>query len=732
MSLEQLTETHRPDVARGGACVLIARNGSDERTRKCVESVLAHTAPEVFVALVEPTSGGVSRALELSAPADVVLLSEPCLLGAGWLEAMRQAAYGDTTTASASALATVGTALALNDPSAREVDLDKLASGVAEHTMRLRPRLAAVVGPCVYLRRDALELVGGLDAELELDSALSVDFAQRCVLSGLAHVAADDVLVAPLDRADALESPLSPELRKRYPYLAEPPAIAASRALPRSLEAARRSRPRLPVTVDVRALEGAMTGTQRHILELVKALAATEALHLRLLTSPAMTAAESDLLGSLPDTELLSYAEIDDDTPPTTVFHRPQQVFGPADMRLALRLGERIVMSQLDLIAYRNPGYHPGATAWHSHRRVTRQALAAGDRIIVSSEHTRSELLSDGLVDDERVRIVPPGLDHMSSAGEGPAEPDIVATLPELAGFDPAGAKHPDGYLLCLGTDFRHKNRLFALRMLAALRERHDWRGGLVLAGMHIPDGSSRQAESEFVAHQPSLQAVVRDLGAIGELEKGRLMRGASAVVYPSVYEGFGLIPFEAALSGTPCAFASQSSLADVLPREAATILPWDPQESAIRLLRLLRDDAARARHLGLLTSAAMRHTWVGSAEAMVNVYREAAVAPAREAAALSRDELAREHELRELVAAQDELVARLVFERKHTQRMYDELNAQVGFGLSLIGPDGALPEDLQRALLALSARPKLGRPLYGVASSAFRLMRWVERSARR
>ncbi len=44
---------------------------------------------------------------------------------------------------------------------------------------------------------------------------------------------------------------------------------------------------------------------------------------------------------------------------------------------------------------------------------------------------------------------------------------------------------------------------------------------------------------------------------------------------------------------------------------------------------------------------------------------------------------------------------------------MYDELNAEVGFGLSLIGPHGSLPDDVQRALLALSARPALSRSLY-------------------
>ena len=98
-------------------------------------------------------------------------------------------------------------------------------------------------------------------------------------------------------------------------------------------------------------------------------------------------------------------------------------------------------------------------------------------------------------------------------------------------------------------------------------------------------------------------------------------------------------------------------------------------------------------------------------------VAAQAAVAPVRDAATLSRDAVRREARLsveHEIEAAQ------LVREREHAQRMYEELNAEVGFGLSLIGPHGTLPEGLQRALLALSAQPALSRPLFALLSRGF------------
>jgi glycosyltransferase involved in cell wall biosynthesis len=778
MSLNELTETCLPDLARGRACVVVATVEAGEDLRRCLASVLAHTQSDVPVVTVasaldvraglrtlleehgnsgrslwllpaevdlksgegsvpasadvpgagaDSLTAAVNRAVSLLWPADVALLSEPCVVTKDWLGRLRDAARADSNTASASALADVGTRLALSEGGPRE-DLSTLADSLAGHTMALRPRLNLIVGPCVYLRREGLELVGPLDPELELTWALEVDLAQRCLLVGLAHVAADDVLVGALAETRDAASAMPARLRERYPYLSQPAETAASSVLPRAMEAARRPRSQLWVTIDARALDATITGTQRHILELIRSLAATDAVRLRLLVSPDTSAAAVEVLRSLAHTELLPIESIDDATPRSTIFHRPQQVFETADLRLALRLGERTVLNQLDLIAYRNPGYHADGAAWRSNRRVTRQALAVAERVVVFSDHTRRELLSDELAVEQQIRIVPPGLDH-PSPGTGRAP----------AGLTAQPAENPPRFLLCLGTDFRHKNRLFALRLLASLRERHGWDGRLVLAGTHIPHGSSFELERDFLAQHPRLAESVTELGAVDEQEKAWLMGHAAAVVYPSVYEGFGLVPFEAALLGAPCVFASRSSLADVLPDEMATIVPWDPDQSAARVFELLQDTAARAQHVNSLLDAARSLTWKNAAEAMLDVYREAAVDSVREAKALSRDEIDREHELRELIAAHDALVARLVEERtklsgerEHAQHMYDELNAEVGFGLSLIGPHGALPGDVQRALLALSDRPGLSRPLYSGAARAFRAARAVGRRARR
>lgn len=716
MSVNELPKTHRANEPRG-LCVVIAADADDDGSlRECMRSVRAQTPSDVQISEVVPSTAAVNRAIEQFAPADVIVLSEPCRVSAGWAQRLCTAARSDTNTASASALADAGTPLSLCEGDRATEDFAKLAEGLGERTLALHPRMSTAVGPCVYLRRDALQLVGPLDERLDLRLAVEVDFAQRCLLSGMTHVAADDVVVERLRPASGPTAAELPSLlRERYPYLAQA-LLADSGVLAHALQSAREPAQRLSVTLDARALDGAITGTHVHILELILALARTDALRLRLLVRvEQIDAATRQLLEQLAETELLAAEDLNLQSTRSTVFHRPQQSFSPSDVRIALALGERFVISQLDLIAYRNPSYFADADTWEDYRAASRHGLSAAERVVVFSEHTRDELITDALVEQTRVRIVPPGLDHRT-----PGEP----LRPSAFDASAAGSPAP-GFLLCLGTDFRHKNRVFALRLLAALRERHNWQGSLVLAGTHISVGSSQEIERAYLREHPELQSSVVALGSVSEREKAWLMRHAGAIVYPSVYEGFGLVPFESALNDVPCVFAPQASLAEAAPDDTATIVPWDPIASAASAHALLTDAEARERHVDALAARARTLTWDAAAAAMVEIYREAAAAPVRDTATLSRDLVKREARLS---VQHDAEVRRLVGEREHAQRMYDELNSEVGSGLALIGPNGALPDGVQRSLLALTARPALSGPLFAALTGVYVAVRGLGR----
>ena len=144
--------------------------------------------------------------------------------------------------------------------------------------------------------------------------------------------------------------------------------------------------------------------------------------------------------------------EVDETTPASAVLHRPQQAFSQDDIGLAWQLGERVVLSQLDLIAYRNGDYFPNAGASEDYRRASRHGMIAAERVLVLSEHTRNELIAQALVDAERIKAIPPGLDHRPAVS--PAGRTLAGAAEDEGG---SGIEPAPGFLLCLGADYRHR-----------------------------------------------------------------------------------------------------------------------------------------------------------------------------------------------------------------------------------------------------------------------------------
>jgi GT2 family glycosyltransferase/glycosyltransferase involved in cell wall biosynthesis len=731
---------------RGEVVVCIPVYGASELFAECLASVLAHTPLDIRIMIADDASpdpairtfvtsledvlrhdvsylrqpenlgfpGNVNVAFAAAAPADVVVLNSDCVVAAGWLEGLRRAALSDALVATASALTNHGTILSVperNRPQSgipQDQDLAHAAGAVLEQSLRLYPHLPTAIGHCMYIRRQALDLVGGFDLAFSPGYGEEVDFSQRCVLHGLVHVAADDVFV--LHHAggsfgeDGAVNPVQEEheraIEARYPYYQRATVAASTTSfgrLPRSIASARRAISGLAVTIDGRCLGPFATGTQVHTLQLIKALDTAEQIGLRVIVPPDLGSYAVEEFASRPGIRLIPHTELHPDMEKADVAHRPYQVSNANDLLVLRCAGERQVITHQDLIAYRNPGYFAGFPQWERHRRLTRHALALADRIVFFSHHAARDALSEDLVDPERVRVVYIGVDH--------AEP------PSVDGLQPPenGETLSQGpFLLCLGTDFRHKNRVFALRLLEALRDEQGWNGKLVLAGPRVVGGgSSAGEEATYLATRPELARAVITLPAVSEPEKGWLLEHCAAVLYPTTYEGFGLMPFEAADHDRPCLFASQTALAELLPRELATLVPWDPHESAKRVSDLLARPESMQAHVRAIRRAANPLTWQSTAESLIDVYRAAAASPAREAARMAEE------------------LTKVEAERAELERKYNELwQSLTPDARTLVAPDGPLSPTAHRSLAAVVKRPLLRRLLLGPVQLAHRITR--------
>jgi glycosyltransferase involved in cell wall biosynthesis len=290
------------------------------------------------------------------------------------------------------------------------------------------------------------------------------------------------------------------------------------------------------------------------------------------------------------------------------ILHRPYQVRSLHELADCLTIGRRLVLTHQDMIRDRTPAYSRSFGAWEDYRRTTEAALSSADEVGFFSRHAAIDAASDGALDLERATVVHLGVDHVSEPVEEPLSVDPLSGRP---------------YLLVVGNAFWHKNRLFALRLLQWLIVNAGWEGGLVLAGEHPGLGSSVAAERALIHETPLLRNRILDLGRVSDADGAALYAEATLVVFPSLYEGFGLVPFEAARFGTASVYSYRASMRELLPASGG--LPsFDVDEAGPHVLSLLESTPARERVVLDVAHAARELTWERTAAGYIGVYARA------------------------------------------------------------------------------------------------------------
>ena len=227
---------------------------------------------------------------------------------------------------------------------------------------------------------------------------------------------------------------------------------------------------------------------------------------------------------------------------------------------------------------------------------TTRWAAARSRLLIAVSESTREDLVRSYGVSRERVRVVPLGVSPPSVA-PAPAE-----RLSEL-GVD-------GSFVLQVGRIESRKNQATAL----AAVERLD---GLTL----VVAGPERDAA---LAARLRASPCCRVLGLVDQPLLELLYRRASAVVVPSLYEGFGLPVLEALARGKVVVAAKASSLPEV-GGDAVLYFqdPKDPEHLARALEAALGDSDLQSKLEGAARARAAKFTWEATAAGVAAVIKE-------------------------------------------------------------------------------------------------------------
>lgn len=630
--------------------VVVPVYNAPHETVRCLESLLRHTPPQHLILLVDdcgpdrsffetlastpiphdrnvavfhmPSNqgfiGACNTAFDLAGQHDVVLVNSDVVVGPEWLERLTDAANSANDIGTVSTLTNFGTILSLPKRNKPERALpngeavDTVAAKVARGSLKLRPVLPTAVGHCILVTRTALNLVGGFDTSLGLGYGEEVDFSQRLVRIGLKNILADDVFVfhkgesSFTGAAKARQEANEQVINSRYPWY--PGWVSWSSnsqytAFDRAMRVANHQLVPPAIAIDGRCLGHDWSGTQQVTFEVVTAMAnARPDVRITLLVADNLKRFTRRRIELLSNVDIETVADIDDDWKRRfDVVYRPYQVSTMWELQWLKRIAARVVVSQLDLIAYHNPSYFASTHAWLSSRELTRLVLASADGITWISEYALADARREAIVPSSTpVKVVYCGTDPVGLGN------DVVPKRP-VRKIDDAP------FVLMMGVSYHHKNRVFALKVIKSLVDK-GWNGRLVLAGNTPLVGFSASHEAEVFLKDPSLRGRVIDLGLVSEAERLWLMDNAAVALYPSVNEGFGLVPFENARRGLATLSSRLGSLDEVLPRDIGSIERFDVNGTADRIMSLLSSDEARRVTVDRINERGDQFTWASTA----------------------------------------------------------------------------------------------------------------------
>jgi glycosyltransferase involved in cell wall biosynthesis len=228
--------------------------------------------------------------------------------------------------------------------------------------------------------------------------------------------------------------------------------------------------------------------------------------------------------------------------------------------------------------------------------KMTWRMAARAKRIIVNSTQTRDELVHELSVDPKKIRVIPLGVDER---------------------FKPVIRKTSDRPTVGFFGNYTYRKRVdVAISAFKMISQKID--ANLILAGGEIQTIYQRHFEVQnLIGAIPN----VKLLGHVAEEELPALYNRFDVMLFPSMYEGFGLPILEAQRSGVPVLTLRNARIPDEVKRE--TVVCDDAGHMARRALELLESDGRRMALVRRAASYAARFTWERTVVETLSVYNE-------------------------------------------------------------------------------------------------------------
>jgi alpha-1,3-rhamnosyl/mannosyltransferase len=273
---------------------------------------------------------------------------------------------------------------------------------------------------------------------------------------------------------------------------------------------------------------------------------------------------------------------------------------------IPLPSSHKTVTTLHDLSVLLHPEWHPKARVeWYE--RSFSQTLRQSDHLIAVSEFTRRQVQRHLYVPANRVTRV-------YNAARPEFQPLARKTVAEM--LQKRGL--PARYLLYVGTIEPRKNILRLMQAYCALPEPIRLSCPLLLVGQW---GWNVASEQKYYEDEAGHRGVCQ-IGYLADDLMPAIYNGARALVYPSLYEGFGLPPLEMLACGGAVLGSTAEAIAEVVGKQGELIAPENVDGWRTSMMRVIIDDDWHQQLRHGAQETARDFSWQRCAEETVAVYR--------------------------------------------------------------------------------------------------------------